>query len=182
MGKTGWQPALEVTMLKIIAAGVAAVFVAVSAPSFAQAQSERMGAMDWNTLTNTRINVIKAALQLTPDQEKYWPAIDKAIRARAEHRQARIANLAQAMSEKGNGYLLEALRDSNPIELMQKRADALSQRGTDLKNLADAWQPLYQTLKPEQKQRMAFLGVAVLRMIGNAAEQRRWQAEEDIDE
>jgi len=169
-------------MLKTIAAGVAAVFVAVSAPAFAQAPSERSGAMDWSTLTNTRINVIKAALQLTPDQEKYWPAIEKAIRARAEHRQARIANMARAAADKGDGQLLETLRNSNPIELMHKRADALSQRGTDLKNLADAWQPLYQTLKPEQKQRMAFLGIAVLRMVGNAAEQRRWQAEEDVDE
>jgi hypothetical protein len=173
-------------MLKIVAAGVAALFVTASLPAFAQAPSPgssgRLGAADLEAFTNTRINVIKAALQLTPDQEKYWPAIEKAIRARAEHRQARIANLAQAMADKGNGGLIESLRGSNPIDLMHKRADALSQRATDLKNLADAWQPLYQTLKPEQKQRMAFLGVAVLRAVGNAAERRRWQEEEDSEQ
>ena len=173
-------------MLKVIAAAAAALFVAVSAPGFAQAaspgSSERSGAADWGTFTNTRINVVKAALQLTPDQEKYWPAIEKAIRARAEHRRTRIVNAAEAMADKGNGGLLEALRDRNPVEAMHNRAEALSQRSTDLKNLADAWQPLYKTLKPEQKRRMAFLGITVLRAVGNAVEQRRWQAEENEEE
>ena len=172
-------------MLKVIAAAVAALFVAVSTPAFAQAPSpgsSRLGAKDWGTFTNTRINVVKAALQLTPDQEKYWPAIEKAIRARAEHRQTRIVNAAEAMAEKGNGGLMEAIRNRNPIEAMHKRANALAQRSTDLKNLADAWEPLYKTLKPEQKRRMAFLGIAVLRAAGNAVEQRRWRAEEDEQE
>ena len=168
-------------MLKVIAAAVAALSLAVSASAFAQAQS-RLGAKDWETFTDTRINVVKAALQLTPDQEKYWPAIEKAIRARAEHRRTRIENAAQAMADKGDGGLLEALRDRNPVEAMHRRADALAQRSSDLKNLADAWQPLYQTLKPEQKRRMAFLGIAVLRAVGNAVEQRRWQAEENEEE
>ena len=65
---------------------------------------------------------------------------------------------------------------------MHNRAEALAQRSTDLKNLADAWQPLYKTLKPEQKRRMAFLGITVLRAVGNAVEQRRWQAEENEQE
>jgi hypothetical protein len=130
-------------MLKLVAAAVAALFVAMSAPAFAQGASPgslRLGAKDWDTFTNTRINVVKAALQLTPDQEKYWPAIEKAMRARAEHRQTRIANAAQAMAEKGNGGLVEALRNRNPIDAMHNRANALAQRSTDLKNLADAWQ------------------------------------------
>jgi hypothetical protein len=38
-----------------------------------------------------RIDLVKAALQLTPDQQKYWPAIENAIRARAEDRKARLA-------------------------------------------------------------------------------------------
>ena len=172
-------------MLKVIAAAVAALFVAVSAPAFAQGSSpgsSRLSAKDWGTFTNTQINVVKAALQLTPDQEKYWPAIEKAIRARAEHRQTRIVNAAEAMAEKGNGGLMEAMRNRDPIEAMHKRANALAQRSTDLKNLADAWEPLYKTLKPEQKRRMAFLGIAVLRAAGNAVEQRRWRAEEDEQE
>ena len=30
-------------------------------------------AADLNSLTDARVAMIKAALQLTPDQEKYWP-------------------------------------------------------------------------------------------------------------
>jgi hypothetical protein len=170
-------------MSKIVAAGVAALFVAMSAPSFAQkASSDSMGrfsAADWQALTDTRINLVKAALQLTPDQEKYWPAIEKAIRTRAEHRKTRIENLAQAMA--GEGGLAEAIR-KQPVQAMEKRGENLIQRGTDLKNLADAWQPLYQTLKPDQKQRMAVLGISVLHAVGSAVERRRWLEQEDSED
>jgi hypothetical protein len=46
------------------------------------------------------------------------------------------------------------LRDRNPVEFLQRRSTALAQRSADLKKLADAWQPLYQTLSPDQKKRM----------------------------
>ena len=170
-------------MSKIVAAGVAALFVAVSAPSFAQTSSSEMGrlsAADWQTLTNTRINLIKSALQLSSDQEKFWPAIEKAIRTRAEHRRTRIENLAQAMA--GEGGIAEALRKTNPVEAMERRGANLIQRGTDLKNLAEAWQPLYQTLKPEQKHRVALLGISVLHAVGNAVERRRWQEDENSED
>ena len=49
---------------------------------------------------------------------------------------------------------MEILRDRDPIAFMNRRADALAQRSADLKNLADAWRPLYQSLTPDQKRRM----------------------------
>jgi hypothetical protein len=36
-----------------------------------------------SALTDARINITKAVLQLTADQEKYWPAVEDAIRTRA---------------------------------------------------------------------------------------------------
>jgi hypothetical protein len=196
----GGQPCQEVMMLRLVATGAAAaLFATVSSLSFAQSASPGMqkmqgvqqrmqgmqrgsGASDWDTLTDTRINIIKSALQLTPDQEKHWPAIEKAIRTRAEHRQTRIANAAQAMAEKKSEGMIDAWRDRDPIQFMNKHAVALSQRADDLKQLADAWQPLYQTLKPDQKRRLALLSIAVLRVMGNAAEQRRWEVEEDSED
>jgi hypothetical protein len=62
---------------------------------------------------------------------------------------------------------------------MQRRADALAQRSADLKKLADAWQPLYQTLNPDQKKRMAFLTLVVLRRMGNRVEQASQPEEQD---
>jgi hypothetical protein len=103
------------------------------------------------TLTDARIHLVKAALQPTPDQEKFWPAIEDAIRTRAKDRQARIAAAAARLREQHDHSPIEALRDRNPVEFMQRRAEALAQRAADLKKLADAWQPLYPTLSPEQK-------------------------------
>ena len=55
-----------------------------------------------------------------------------------------------------------------------------AQRAADLKKLADAWQPLYQTLNPEQKRRMAALAIFALREMSDAV-QHRLLAEEDDD-
>ena len=66
-------------MLKIVAAAATALFVTASPLAFAQTPSaalpERLSAADWTKLTDLRIDLVKAALQLTPDQTKYWPPI-----------------------------------------------------------------------------------------------------------
>ena len=170
-------------MLKLVTSGLTALFVAVSPLAYAQAPSsgavERLSAADVGTLTDARINIVKTALQLTPDQEKYWPVIEDAVRARAKDRQARITTAAARANELRERSPIEALRDRNPVDFMHRRADALAQRAADLKKLADAWQPLYQTLNPEQKRRMAALALIVLREARDAVEQRRLQSEDD---
>ena len=77
---------------------------------------------------------------------------------------------------------IEVLRDRNPIEFMKRRADRLAQRSADLKRLADAWEPLYQTLDPDQKRRMAFLALFAIRELRDAAEERRVRSEDDNDD
>jgi LTXXQ motif family protein len=170
-------------MLKIVAAGATALFVTASSLAYAQTPSasapERLSAAELGTVTDARINIVKAALQLTADQEKYWPPIEDAIRARAKDRQARIAVAAARIAERRDGSPIEALRDRNPVEFLQRRADALAQRAAELKKLADAWQPLYQTLSPDQKRRMGFLTIIVLREMRDAVEQRRMRSEDD---
>ena len=49
-----------------------------------------------------RIDLVKAALQLTPDQQKYWPAVENAIRARAEDRKARFAKIAETVGKRAD--------------------------------------------------------------------------------
>ena len=173
-------------MWKIVVAGMTSLFVIASTVAGAQAatekKSDRLTAAGLSALTDMRVKVVKAALQLTPDQEKYWPAVEKAIRTRAEHRQDRIAKAAEHISELRNGNLLEALRSLDPVDFLHKRADSLAQRGADLKQLADAWDPLYKTLKPEQKRRMAFLAIFVLREVGRAVQQRLTDDEDDDED
>ena len=133
-------------------------------------------------MTDARVNIVKTALQLTPDQEKYWPPIEDAIRARAKDREARLASAAARVAELRDRNLTEVLRNRDPVAFMHRRADALAQRSADLKNLADAWQPLYATLTPEQKRRMAFLTLIVLRELKSAAEDRRTQDGDDDED
>ena len=78
--------------------------------------------------------------------------------------------------------LSDVLRDRNPADFLNRRADALTQRATDLKKLAAAWQPLYQTLSPEQKQRLAHVEMVVLRDLKRAHEHRRIQREEEEED
>ena len=138
--------------------GLAAV-LCVAGAAYAQ-EASRAGqpgltAGEVHALTDARIAVVKAALQLTPEQEKLWPPVEEAIRARAETRYQRITAIAQRRSQQG---------EVDPIALLRDRSDALAAKAAARQNLADAWAPLHQCLKPDQKQRMRLLAVRILHM------------------
>ncbi len=172
-------------MLKLISAGMTALFVAGSSLAYADSPGplqERLSAADMSALTDARISLVKAALQLTPDQDKYWSAVEDAIRSRANARETRLAAMAARVDEMRGKSAIEILRDRNPVEFLRRSADALAQRSAELKKLADAWEPLYQTLRPDQKRRLGFLAVLVHNEARGAMEQRRMEAaEEDED-
>jgi hypothetical protein len=167
-------------MIKKLALATTAVLIAASPlANAAETSSTTVGmthpsAADLKSLTDARVAMIKAALQLTSDQEKYWPAVEDAIRTRAKNRQSRFERVAE-LRDSGP---MEALHERNPVELMQRRAEALSQRAADLKKVADAWEPLYKTLSDDQKKRMAFVTVVAARGIRDTIE-RRMETEDD---
>ncbi|MBR1174874.1 Spy/CpxP family protein refolding chaperone [Bradyrhizobium sp. KB893862 SZCCT0404] len=132
-------------------------------------------ATDLKSLTDMRVGIVRAALQLTSDQEKYWPAVENAIRNRAANRQARLQRIVELHDD-----AIDPLKDSNPVELMQRRADRLIQRGDDLKKLAAAWEPLYKTLSDDQKRRMSFASYVVMRGMRDAIE-HSLEPEDDDD-
>ncbi|MCS3498619.1 hypothetical protein M2189_002422 [Bradyrhizobium japonicum] len=170
-------------MMKIVVIGTAALLI--TAPSIANAQSpspatpERLNAVDRSTLVDMRIDLTKAALQLTPDQEKLWPPVESAIRARAEDRKARVAKISETVGRRADQNAVETMRNRDPIAFLQRRSEALAQRSADLDKLAEAWQPLYKTLSPEQRQRMGALAVLVLHDMSDVVERRRAQAEDE---
>ena len=170
-------------MLRIVAVGTVALFLTASPSAHAQTPSpatpERMNAADRSTLTDMRIDLVKAALQLTPEQEKYWPAVETAIRGRAEDRKARIAKIGETVGKRAEQNSLEAMRNRDPIVFLQRRSEALANRSADLDKLAEAWQPLYKTFSPEQRQRMAALAIFVLHDMSEAVDRRRAQFEDD---
>jgi LTXXQ motif family protein len=169
-------------MIKKIAVAATAVLITASPLAYAAETSSTVGmrhpitGADLNALTDARVGLIKAALQLTPDQEKYWPAVEEAIRTRSKNQQARFQQLAE-LRDSGSS---EVVGERNPVELMQRRAEALTQRAADLKKLADAWEPLYKTLSPDQKKRMAFVTYAAMRGMRDAIE-HRIETEDDDD-
>jgi hypothetical protein len=164
-------------------ASVAAIALLMTTSSLAYAaetSSTTVGmrgpsAADLNSLTDMRVGLVKAALQLTPDQEKFWPPLEEAIRARSKNRISRLERVAEL---RDNGPM-ESLGDRNPVDFMQRRADQLIQRGTDLKKVADAWQPLYKTLSQDQKKRMAFVTLVGVRAVRDAVEHRSDHDDDD---
>ena len=165
-------------MLKTITGISTALFVAGSSLAFAQDSGARklsqISQSDLSALTDARIGVVKAALQLTPEQQKYWPAVEDAIRARAAARQARLAALPEQLSEAREG--------GNLVDVIRERANLMAQRAAALKQLADAWQPLEQTLDQDQKRRLRFLATRVLKLVKARVENRREMRDEDDDE
>ena len=175
-------------MLKTVVIGTTALFLTAS--SIANAQStqtaspatpQRLNATDRNTLTDMRVDLVKAALQLTPEQEKYWPAVESAIRASAEDRRARIAKIQETVGRRVDESRIDNMRNRDPIAFLQRRSQALAQRSADLDKLAEAWQPLYNTLNQEQRQRLAGLAIFVFREMSDAVDRRRTEAEDNED-
>jgi len=168
-------------MFKIAAIGMTALFVTASPMAYAQSTQtpEGFNAAEWNALTDLRIDLVKGALQLTPDQAKLWPAVEDAIRNRAKNRQARVEKTMETTGARAQENPIEAMRNRDPVAFLNRRADALAQRSADLKQLASAWQPLYATLTPEQKRRMAAVSLFVIRDMTDAIEQRRMRSEDD---
>ena len=173
-------------MLKTVVIGTTALFLAASSIANSQTSSppatpERLNATDRNTLTDMRVDLVKAALQLTPEQEKYWPAVETAIRAGAEDRKARIAKIQETVGIRADQSRIEVMRNRDPIAFLQRRSQALAQRSADLDKLAEAWQPLYNTLSQEQRQRMAALAIFVVHEMSDAVERRRAQFQDNED-
>ncbi len=175
-------------MTKTVVIGMTALFLTASSIASAQspqatspATPQRLNAADRNTLTDMRIDLVKAALQLTPEQEKYWPAVESAIRAGAEDRNARLAKIQETVGRRVDEGRIDALRNRDPIAFLQRRSQALAQRSADLDKLAEAWQPLYNTLSQEQRQRMAALAIFVVHEMSDAVDRRRARAEDNED-
>ena len=94
------------------------------------------------TLLEAHLAAMKAALKLTAEQEKYWPAFETAVRD-AENARAERWGQARQRMESGDR--------PSPIERMTIMSAHLQSMGTQLKAVADASKPLYDSLTDGQK-------------------------------
>jgi hypothetical protein len=170
-------------MMKKIAAGMLALTIAGAGFALAQPTPSRDGprwrpsAEDVSAMTDARIAGLKAGLRLSAEQEKHWPAVEGAIRDLAKRRADRLREFADRMNERR-----EARRGGNPppapdaIARLRRGADAMTVGAGAMKKLADAAEPLYQSLDDGQKRRFGVL----LRTGGGRPGPWHWQRRADI--
>ena len=124
------------------------------------AQRPQFTQEDMSAFADARVAALKAGLKLTADQEKNWPAFETAYRGIAKLRADRMAERMENWKKRREGreQNQNATPDRpNPMERMQRRADAMSKGATAFKQLTDAAAPLYQSLDDAQKRRFTFL-------------------------
>lgn len=104
-----------------------------------------------------RIAGLKAALRLTPDQEKNWPSFEQAMRdvakQRAEAREKMRERWASFRADREAGKPAQR----NIPEDLKARADRMATAAENLRKLADASAQLYASLDDAQKRRLGVL-------------------------
>src|ERR671916_638115 len=110
-----------VTALFIVGAPLA---LAQGTPGAGEAlDNGRLSQIEFKVLTDARVGMVKAALQLTPEQQQSWPAVEEAIRARSEARYRRLSAFEQRMGQ---------WREVDPVQFYRQRADVLAERAAGL--------------------------------------------------
>jgi hypothetical protein len=145
-------------MKKAILAGVAALAIAGSTAVYAHHRPwshdhVQLSPQDRTALADARIAAVHAGLTLTPDQEKLWPPVEKAIRDFARLRIDRANARMQAKTD-------DAQKQQAPVDQVARlrtRADRMAETAAALKKIADAADPLYKTLDDGQKRRLMVL-------------------------
>jgi len=140
-------------MWKTVLAGTTALAIAGATLAYAHpgpmgsqhAQRWHPSAADVAAFADARIAALHAGLQLTPEQEKNWPAVETALKDLAKQRTNRFAAGVSAAKPK------------TPIERLALRAQALTSRAAALKKVADAAGPLYASLNADQQHRFVIL-------------------------
>jgi Spy/CpxP family protein refolding chaperone len=137
-------------MRKLVLTSLTAVALAGSAfayNAFAAAgdatDSPRMHRMeDRGFMLDARLAGMKAALELSPEQEKLWTPFESAVRDAKKARHDAMRQMHEKIREDG---------PPSPIERMNEMSDRLAKASSELKIVADAAKPLFDGLDETQK-------------------------------
>jgi hypothetical protein len=145
-------------MRKFAIAGVAALAIAASTAVYAQHRwfhdhmgHARMSPEDRAAMADARIAAVHAGLKLNADQEKLWPPVESAVRELVKIRLDR-ATARDAAADKPADQA-----KPDPVGRLRKRAENMMASAAALKKIADAADPLYNSLDEGQKRRLAML-------------------------
>jgi len=131
----------------VAAAGLAGSTLAYSAYAANEppnaARMERMQE-ERAAMLDAHLAGFKAGLKLTADQDKLWAPFESAIRDAAKARMEAMRQMRDKMDQK------DAQRPS-PIDRMEMMSDHMAKMSSELKIVADAGKPLYDSLNDTQK-------------------------------
>jgi hypothetical protein len=144
-------------MKRTLFAALATAFVATSTFAIAAednqqpSRAERMQhwAADRETMLDAKLAGMKAGLGLTGDQEKLWSLFESAVKGADK---SRMDAMGDMMRMRAQGEHM------SPIDHLEAMADRLSQGATNVKKIADAAKPLYDSLDESQKHKFGMLG------------------------
>ncbi len=113
------------------------------------AEHMQQWAADRATMLDAKLAGMKAGLGLTTDQEKLWGPFESAVK---DADKSRMDAMGQMMRMHAQGERM------SPIDHLEAMSDRLSQGATNVKKIADAAKPLYDSLDESQKHKFGMLG------------------------
>jgi hypothetical protein len=137
-------------MMKMILPAVAVValaglaFTMVADAQDAGPAGNEPRALQPGFIFDAKVAGMKTELKLTPDQEKLWPAFEAAVR------EAHAQRLEMGRERRER---MEKSERPSPIQVMTDMSDNLAKASTELKKVADAAKPLYDSFDDGQKRR-----------------------------
>ena len=142
-------------MKKLILAAVAAAGIVGSTFAYTayaaneQPSAERMQQMQEQraAMLDAHLAGVKAGLKLTADQEKLWPPFEAAIREAAKARGEAMMQMMQMRHGAGD----KAAERPSPIAMMETMSEHMARMSSEMKSVAGAGKPLYDSLTDAQK-------------------------------
>jgi zinc resistance-associated protein len=113
----------------------------------------RLTRAEMESLVDARIAAMQAGLKLNAEQQRLWPAVEQAIRARAAARIARVEQRREAWTARNQ---TDAARPDFMTRL-ERRSERVAQRAEAMKALATAMKPLWASLDERQKRLLPVL-------------------------
>jgi hypothetical protein len=104
-------------------------------------------------LEDGRIAMVKAALQLTPDQEKLWAPVESQVRDTFKSHEARIEAWQKKREErKAEGDKGGEHNRADLAARFEKMSQRMSERAERMKAFSTSFSPFYASLSDEQKE------------------------------
>lgn len=98
-----------------------------------------------------RIAGARAALRLTAEQEKLWPAVEQAVREAAGRVRSKMTE-RRAMREE----MQKSGKRPDVLEMLERGSQRTAEMSAEMKKISEALRPLHATLTDEQKEALGF--------------------------